>query len=189
MLKICFTGRRPKDLCGYKKENYEEFVQELMFVLKEQVTDDVEWISGGAQGFDQLSFWAVDLLMQHNDTNHSMTNTVYVPFKGQEQAWLEHGLFSRTEYKNMLRHASKIVYLNEHLTERHAIVNALYERNHKMVDDSNYVIALYPDDTWETSKGGTAECMRYAKSKNKRILQIKYSTTNDKLHITETIVA
>ena len=54
-----------------------------------------------------------------------------------------------------------------------------------MVDSSNLVIALYPDDSWTTAKGGTAECMRYAKSKNKTIIQLKYKINNNQLTISE----
>ena len=188
MIKICFTGHRPKKLCGYKKESYNDFVVNLTELLKKYITDDIMFITGGAQGFDQLAFWAVDNLMKENDTCYEIKNVVYVPFKGQENKWLQNGLFGKTEYKNMLRHASEIVYLNEHLTEQSAVIKALYERNHRMVNDSDYVIALYSDNTWSTTKGGTAECIRYAKSKNKQIIQIKYSIANNKLCIEETTV-
>lgn len=185
MKKICFTGRRPKDLCGYVKANYTSFVDELVTILKEYITEDTEFISGGAQGFDQLSFWAVDKICSDNDTGYTVTNTVYVPFRGQERQWLSSGLFSQAEYRLMLSRASRVNYLKETLTDTKAIIRALYDRNHSMVNDSDMVIALYPSDEWQTAKGGTAECMRYAKSHGKPIIQLCYEIVNGKLVIKE----
>lgn len=183
---ICFTGRRAKELGGYIKSNYSTFIDELVNILKSHVTEDITFISGGAQGFDQLAFWAVDKMIADYNGNHKIENVVYVPFKGQEKAWLENGLFSQNEYKNMLSNATNVVYLNDVLTDRNAIVQALYDRNHSMVNDADIVIALYADDDWNTAKGGTAECMRYAKRNNKTIIQLKYTKVNNKLHIAET---
>ena len=58
---ICFTGHRPKDLFGYTdKTPYISIINALkpfLSVLYENGYTD--YISGGAQGFDQLAFWAV----------------------------------------------------------------------------------------------------------------------------------
>ena len=56
-----------------------------------------------------------------------------------------------------------------------------FDRNHKMLQASDFVIALYKDDTWLQAKGGTAECMRYAKKNKKPIEQIVYSVTNNEI--------
>lgn len=185
MLKICFTGRRPNSLCGYIKDNYVPFVKQLVNILKKYITDDVQFITGGAQGFDQLSFWAADELLHTNDTQFTIENIVYVPFKGQERNWRRDGLFGQNEYNSMLNHATSVVYLENELYEKYTIIRALYDRNHSMVNDSDIVIALYPDDSWTTEKGGTAECMRYAKSKNKKIIQLKYNIVDNKLNIND----
>lgn len=58
---VTFTGPRPKKLFGYNdKESYQKIVD----VLKVQVKDAYDngarrFISGGAQGLDQMAFWAV----------------------------------------------------------------------------------------------------------------------------------
>lgn len=57
-------------------------------------------------------------------------------------------------------------------------VRAMFERNHALVDNCGILLGLYPDDTWHRSKGGMAECLRYALSCRKKrpidIFQLKY---------------
>ena len=60
------------------------------------------------------------------------------------------------------------------------------QRNQEMIDASDMVIALYPDETWKTSKGGTAAAMKYASKKNKPIYQVKYIINGGKLQIAST---
>lgn len=187
-MKICFTGKRPKDLCGYNREKYKDFVTDLSHRLYEIAKNntETEFISGGAQGFDQMAFWAVNILKRKHP-ELSITNTLYIPFKGQDKKWLNDGLFGRVEYSLMIKKADKIKYLQKELTATAPIIKALIDRNNRMVDDSDMVIALYPSDAWKDpfAKGGTAECMKYAANVNKDILRIGYKTTPI-LTITET---
>ena len=187
MTTYCFTGRRPKDLCGYVQEKYNDFVISLVNYLMQFIDttgkEKTQFISGGAQGFDQLAFWAVDLLKQSLPAHlqGNVINTVYVPFKGQQRIWKENGLFSRQQYDLMLQKADRVAYLQESAEARNEVVEALLNRNHMMVDASSGVIALYPGDDWQTAKGGTAECMRYANSKDKTIHQVRYTIENSNL--------
>lgn len=60
---VCFTGRRPKDLVGYRREGYIELVDYLKNYIRDNLyPHHTTYISGGAQGFDQLAFWAVEKL-------------------------------------------------------------------------------------------------------------------------------
>lgn len=187
MKKIAFTGRRPKDLCGYDYNSYRSFVKELTTFLA-TFGSDVEFVSGGAQGFDQLAFWAVNCLKrEHPDWN--IKNVVYVPFKGQECRWAKTGDFSQSDYQKMLRFADEVKYLSEPLSNYQDIVKALHGRNHAMIDPCDVLIALYPSDDWCTSKGGTAEAMRYASSIGKEIMQLRYVIDNGILALKESAVA
>ena len=177
---ICFTGRRAKNLAGYDREKYEQFVSELAQWLSRNFCREagiVKFISGGAQGFDQLAFWAVDLARMDPERKAGLDNTVYVPFRGQESIWKEDGLFSRSEYRAMIEAADHVTYLAEKPDDFGGICKALTDRNHEMVDSSDLVVALYPGDDWRTVKGGTAECMRYAEAAGKTIVQIRYEKT------------
>ena len=170
---ICFTGRRPKDLLGYVHSEYDPLVHYVADIVIEYYKKGyTRFISGGAQGFDQLAFWAVNLARhQYPD----IQNDLILPFKGQENRWLEHGPFGQIEYKQMLRNASNVTWLHESVQGREAIA-ALMERNRAMVDASDLVIALFPDDSWRTARfGGTANCMQYAAAQGKTIEQIRYT--------------
>ena len=181
-LAICFTGHRPKYLVGYNKEKYTDFIDDLKLKLKnicDKANKPVTFISGGAQGFDQLSFWAVDSLKKDNSLM-DIKNIVYVPFRGQQSIWPKDTLFGQNDYDTMLQCADTVVYLNETIpqTDKGRISASLLSRNHRMVDDSDYVIALCSDNDWQKKSGGTAECMRYAHRTHKDILQLKYIITN-----------
>lgn len=180
METVCFTGRRPKDLCGYKWSNYEKFQDKFVEFLETLYSQGVrKFITGGAQGFDQMSFWAVHRLKQRHP---DIKNILYIPFRNQADAWKGRACdaFSKEEYNKMLSLADEILYVTDALLKQFpSIVKALYARNHKMVIDAEAVIALYPSDDWNVVKGGTAECMRYAKSVNKAIHQIKYHISNE----------
>lgn len=179
---ICFTGRRPKDLCGYNREAYPNFVKDLTDFLEKEfyANGGCRFITGGAQGFDQLAFWSVNHLKEQY--NH-IENIVYIPFQEQSSAWKKEGVFSQKEYNQMLKNADEIYVLSEiDNTDKKQVVEAMYHRNHQMIDNSNIVVALYPDDTWRTNmKSGTSETMRYAHEQGKTICQICYEIKDNKL--------
>ena len=184
---IAFTGRRPKDLCGYNYNSYRTFVKQLTGILDNLNQQGYSrFVSGGAQGFDQLAFWAVNCLKREH-TDRRIDNVVYVPFRGQENRWAKTGDFSQADYQKMLRFATETIYLSEGLTDYGQIVNALHSRNHAMIDDCDLLVALYPSDDFMTSKGGTAEAMRYARSVSKPILQIRYTINNNELSVVDTV--
>lgn len=183
---MAFTGRRPKDLCGYHAESYRKFVAELTEILCLFYNNGVRrFISGGAQGFDQLAFWAVHRLKTRKGCA-DVENILYLPFKGQERRWAETGCFSQKEYRQMLALADSTRIISEGNS-----IKALFDRNHAMVNDAGILLGLYPDDSWRTAKGGTAECLRYAQScKRSRpmdIYQLKYAAQREGLQVTEII--
>lgn len=197
---LCFTGRRPKDfgfvetvvsksgkeyLKNAQNESaYKDFVLSLSGVLEKFYENGyTKFITGGAQGFDQLAFRAVSLIKEKHP---EIQNIMYVPFRGQERQWLSFGYFGQDEYRKMLLVADEVYYVvDKELTEYKSIVGALYARNHAMVTASDKVLALYPDNDWQEHKGGTCECMRYAYSKNIPIVQMKYHVENEVLHMDE----
>lgn len=189
MAKACFTGHRAKSLVGYNKANYTPFVNELSEWLHHYtLTHDIDtFISGGAQGFDQLAFWAVNKL-QRNHPELSIKNIVYVPFHGQESKWKETGCFSQHEYSLMLRCANEVHYCSDKTCKEpfHTLVKLLDDRNKAMVNDSHRVIALYSllENRNGMSSGGTANCIRYAATKNVPVDRCVYHLTGSIMHIT-----
>ena len=164
MSTICFTGHRPKALAGYNPKSYEYLRGYLLHYLKGLDAD--HYISGGAQGFDQIAFWAVQELKK---SRPNVINEVVIPFSTQSLRWAPTGLFSQQEWKEMLQAADQIKCLSNTYSKK-----LLIERNHVMVDKADDVIALYNGD--KTS--GTAECLRYAYAKNKKIHLISYRVLN-----------
>ena len=138
---ICFTGHRPNRLAGYaNKDPY--FV--LVGKLKEELTPLIRqgytrFITGGAQGIDQLAFWAVEGLKK---SGYAICNFVYVPYEGQELRWSEKGMFSQQEYRFMLEKADGVVYLYRK-GQSFRIVDALMGRNHALCDVSDKIIGVY----------------------------------------------
>lgn len=170
---MAFTGRRPKDLCGYDAASYRQSVADLAEILYFFYNNGIHrFISGGAQGFDQLAFWAVHRLKTQKGCT-DVENILYLPFKGQERRWAETGCFSQKEYRQMTALADSV-----HIISGNNSIRALFDRNHAMVNDSGILLGLYPDSSWRTAKGGTAECLRYAvsckKSRPIDVYQLKY---------------
>ena len=82
---LCFTGKRPKDLYGYNDTyEYGRLLRDVEAKLYEFYTkfNVRTFISGGAQGFDQVAFWAVERMKRDyglNDViNIVITVTIYV---------------------------------------------------------------------------------------------------------------
>lgn len=179
---MCFTGRRPKDLCGYEQSKYQGFVTDLAeliynrFYIEQGIR---RFISGAAQGFDQMCFWAVERMKNvHKLTD--VQNVVFTAFEGQETRWAKTGLFSQAEYWLMMKHAVKVVVVSAENT-----IESLFERSHAMCGCSACILALYPDDSWKMSRGGTAECMRYAADHALQIVRLGYTVDDAGLHMGE----
>lgn len=167
---VCFTGHRPKSMHPQKPYDestrlyYQDIVNRLVIRIKALVEQGyTTFITGGAQGFDQLAFWAV------NNIKHGhpeVQNIVYQPFVGQERRWATTGLFSQQEYNTMLRYADQVYVCDENVdvTKYSEVARALLYRNQCMVNDSSYVIGQFADQSYldPNVKGGTAACLKYA---------------------------
>lgn len=180
--KLCFTGRRPKDLYGYERDEYEDLINFLIKLIESYILSGYDtFISGGAQGFDQLAFWAVQKLKKKYP---NIKNIVYAPCKNQDKKWAAEGAFGKKDYQLMLRFADEVKYINDN---EFSGPKDMIIRNHAMVDNSDEILCLYPKTDWKTvKKSGTAECMRYADKKGIIMTQIIYD--NHK-HYYSTLIA
>ena len=183
---VTFTGPRPKKLFGYNdKESYQKIVDVLKIQVKDAYDNGARrFISGGAQGLDQMAFWAVySVKKEHPD----IQNILYIPHKKQADAWSETGLFSKKQHELMLSLADEVKYIdndyNVDTSDKKGVVTALMLRNQVMVDDSDLLIALYPHNKdYYSEKGGTEECIKYAIKQPhisiKRLDPVKLTTVN-----------
>lgn len=81
---VCFTGRRPKYLFGYNDDkSYFKLMNYMYEIVKEAYNEGYRnFITGGAQGFDQLMFRVVNKLKKDNP-NTDIKNILYLPCKEQ----------------------------------------------------------------------------------------------------------
>ncbi len=151
---VSFTGHRPDKLGGYELPNptYLKVCKDIDRTLKELKVEKV--ISGMALGVDQ---WAASIAIKLG-----IPFVAAVPFLGQEGMWPNQ---SKKIYKFLLDKAGEIVIVNE----GGFTAKKLQLRNEWMVDNCDVLIAVYNGD----DKGGTANCVRYAKEKKKEIVFIK----------------
>lgn len=144
------TGHRPDKLGGYSYE-----VTNKLTELAEQYLDEVtpdKIISGMALGWDMA--WA------NAGIRLGYPVIAAIPFEGQESMWRNE---SKRDYFKLLDKCSEIVYVND---PGYAVWK-MQSRNEWMVDNSDMVVAL-----WDGSKGGTANCIRYANKVNKSIVNL-----------------
>ena len=173
---LCFTGHRPKNI--YSRLAYSEMRREdyqgIVLRIRKEVRSAYEegfrnFLSGGAQGFDQLAFWAVHGLKKEYP---DIRNRLVLPFEGQDSVWSREGLFSQAEYRQMKRHADSILICAKTDKSASSARKALLYRNQVMVALSSLVIGMTKDASWkeESSHGGTAHCLRLAKEGGRKIV-------------------
>ena len=137
---IAGTGHRPDKLGGYNPAASRKvltFAQEYLRTANAELV-----ISGMAQGWDMaLAQAAVSL---------DIPFRAYVPFTGQELVWPS---ATRLYYHALLGKAEKVIVCSEGGFN----LAAMQERNRRMVDDCDLLVAL-----WNGSSGGTANCIAYA---------------------------
>lgn len=178
MLRVCFTGHRPNKLGGYNWDSAKniEIMDKINDVVKNLIilNQDKEFyfITGGALGTDQVAFKIVNELKGVFE-DITITQEISVPFEKQPKAWFDKRDIDR--YNTQLSMADKITYVDK--LERYKCKNSkigeyspskMQLRNMYMVDNSDIVIAVWNGD----KKGGTWNCIKYARNKNKKIVYI-----------------
>lgn len=159
-VSVCFTGHRPNKLFGYVRDSYCPLVDRISELLSAIAPSCV--VTGGAQGIDQLAFWAA--------RRSGLVNVVYVPFATQASRWRRDGLFGQNQWHTMCSLADEVVVLAESPVDRSDCVRLLHARNHAMVNAVDIVFGVTAERDFEHSSGGTAECLRYAARCGKPLL-------------------
>jgi len=184
-MNISFTGHRPNKLGGYdwNSKLNQELIKKLEQVILDQLNSDlveVNFIFGGALGIDQMAF---DICERNISKfpNCKIRLILALPFEKQDSNWI--GKTDKERYAHQKSIADKIVYVDAipkysfkgiPLGEYHPAKMQL--RNQWMVDNSDRVIAVF-----DGSKGGTANCINYAKKKKKFIVILHPKTFNAKI--------
>ena len=154
-MNLAATGHRPDKLGGYGDWVFTRLVHLAETYLKsrpEILKHDITVISGMALGWDTA--WATAAL------NLKLPLIAAVPFFGQESQWPEQ---SQARYLNILDKAEHV----EIVCEGGYDPSKMQIRNEWMVDQCNELVAL-----WDGSKGGTYNCIKYAKKVKKPIINL-----------------
>lgn len=183
MLTITLTGHRPNNphLGGYDLNSKRNI--EIMGVLRDQFDNmikdalcsgeqEIEFIFGGAIGVDTMGFIVAENLRDKVYSKGTIKITLAMPFENQDGAWFRKEDKDRLKYH---REVADLVVRVDTLSqysidykEGEYHPSKMQKRNEFMVDNSDIVVAI-----WDGSKkGGTYNCVKYAKTNNKRIIHI-----------------
>lgn len=163
---LCFTGHRPQKLGGFEGERALAIQGPLLGRLKEIVLraykyDFDTFISGAALGTDQMAMEAVIFYKKLFANNARPIKLIVMkPFPSQAAAWPIH---AQQKYNNLCAQADYVQCTSPDPYDR----EKMQIRNEAMVDKSEIVVACWGG---KGSKGGTANCVNYAREQNKPIL-------------------
>lgn len=137
---------------GFKTPNpiYDYVMTELRRRFME--LKPTELISGFAIGADQMS---VEIAIELG-----VDFTAAIPFVGQEKMWPRQ---AQDKYRDLLGKAKRV----EIISEGGYTAYKMQVRNEWVVNNSDLMLAVF-----DGTNGGTANCVRYARSKNKPIIVI-----------------
>lgn len=142
------TGHRPDKLAGHGPEAVAVLRESIDKAMREFVKKHGRphyIISGMALGFDQaLAEWAVA---------NRIPFIAAIPFAGQEKAW---PLDVQKRYIELRKKAARCIFIKS--GPYHP--QYMQDRNEWMVNHATHILALH-----NGSGGGTANCLRYAKTK------------------------
>lgn len=159
-MKVAVTGHRPPKIGGYNPESpLRKSVRESIkstFLAMHSVQHISLVITGGALGVDQdTALICIELGLDY---------CVAIPCLNHDSKWPEH---SKKLYKHILSKAYYIQLVSDTPYDN----LCMQKRNEWMVDQSDMLIGV-----WNGTKGGTANCIRYAKEKGKSIKIINPNT-------------
>lgn len=147
---ISATGHRPNKLGGYTTDATNRLYNVALAYLAAHRPDKV--ITGMALGWDQAVGWAASDLR--------IPFVAAIPFTGQEKIW---NSTDQQWYNDLLRNAEEVVVVSEGSYAPWK----MQVRNKWMVDRADQILAL-----WDGTDGGTANCVRYAESIGKPVVNV-----------------
>ena len=144
------TGHRPDKLGGYTGVVNGALHALACYAIHEHKPTEI--ISGMALGWDMaLAEAAIEM---------GKPFMAAIPFLGQESQW---PYASQRRYHDILKYARYTIIV----CEGEYSPAKMQERNKWMVDRCDAVLAL-----WNGTKGGTANCLQYAITQNKSIINL-----------------
>lgn len=154
-----FTGHRPSQLGSYNPVELKPLLWELHRVIVEHIEqkDVTTFISGMALGIDQFSS---RIILKLKEKYPHIKHIAAVPCKNQFNKWPQQ---SKREWQDIIDKSDEVVYVSEEEYTSYC----MEARNRYMVDRADYIIAV-----WDGNKGGTGNCVSYARKKEKPLTVI-----------------
>jgi len=182
MITVCFTGHRPDKLGGYNWRTSKN--KRIMEVLRSKIIEVInctepninnfKFIFGAALGIDQMAFEiCYDLKYSTLKFNPCKIELeLAIPFEKQPSKWFNKEdidrFYTHQQQADIITHVDMIEgYEYKGVSEGEYHPAKMQIRNKFMVNNSDIVIAV-----WNGSKGGTANCVNYAKKQDKEIIVI-----------------
>lgn len=172
-MRCCVTGHRPEKLVGgynFDSQGRKELRKILYAKVEELINNGYnEFLSGGALGVDSDFFCVCNVLKKKYP---HIQNKLAIPFKQQSIAW---NMIDAKRYEVIKKKADEVIYVDtlpnysiNYLKPDLYHIQKMMIRNQYMVDNSDLVIAVWNGD----KKGGTYNCLQYAKKCGKEIIII-----------------
>lgn len=158
-MKVCVTGHRPSKLYGYDLivPKWLSLKEKFKGLLVELGCD--ESITGMALGVDTVFALAV---LELKGEGRNIKLHCAIPCRNYSCKWLD---VSVRQYNDILSKADIVTLVSDSEYKPYL----LQKRNEYMVDLADKVIAV-----WDGTCGGTANCVRYAQSVGKEIIQLPF---------------
>lgn len=135
--------------------------EQLKGILKEKIDELLQngvthFITGMAMGVDIM---AAEIILELKKENPEITLECAIPCKNQCNRWQQIWI---ARYNEILKSADSVNVLSEKYTK-----SCMMDRNKYMVDNSQYVIAV-----WNGKPSGTGNTIKYANKKGKEVIII-----------------
>ena len=156
-MKICVTGHRPNKLYGYDLSDvrWQNLKGLFKHILKEN--NCTEAITGMALGVDTVFALAV---LELKDEGYDIKLHCAIPCKNHSCKWIKESI---DQYNDILSKADTVKLVSDEEYKPWL----MQKRNEYMVDLADKVIAV-----WDGTKGGTANCVKYAEKVGKEIIKV-----------------
>lgn len=138
-------------LCADLKER-------IRFEIEKSIKDGAEnFFSGMARGVDM---WCAEIVLELKKTYPQIKLTAIIPCSAQTTGWTNDEI---KRYQRILNECHRKFIISQNYTK-----SCMMKRNQALVDSCDVLIAVF-----DGQKGGTANTVKYAQSKGRKIITIK----------------
>lgn len=163
---VFFTGHRPTSLGGWNEDNdMARDVKGWLFKAIQRAIDKDKktFITGMACGID---IWGAEAVLALKGEHHDLRLIAAIPYMSQAERWAK---FNKTRWRRLMETADEVHILYDDPPKESPtfeFAKRLNGRNEWMVDAAVVGISVFTG----VEKGGTYNCLAYAKKTGKKVL-------------------